>query len=124
MVREQILSVLAINEYIQISARRRNTLAVSKPIPVFAPVTMTTLPDKSGILSDMNLGFGGKICMMRDIKRPIVRPVTNPKTQCDPTIPEIGDVWRGPKRNPEKPEPSAQLLLFLYISIKHSCSTT
>ena len=105
MVHEQILSVLAINEYIQISARRRNTLAVSKPIPVFAPVTMTILPDKSGILSDVNLGFGGNICMMRYIKRPIVHPVTNPKTECDPTIPEIGDVClkgEGPKKESRK----------------------
>jgi hypothetical protein len=46
-------------------------LAVSKPVPVFAPVTITTLPDKSGISSIENLDFDGKLCLaavMMDIK--------------------------------------------------------
>ena len=37
-----------------------NTLTVSLPIPVLPPVTMTTLPAKSGISSTANLDFGAK----------------------------------------------------------------
>jgi len=46
------------------------TFAVSLPIPVFAPVTMITFPDKSGMSSTVNLGLGGKSC---DIVEAIVR---------------------------------------------------
>jgi hypothetical protein len=51
------------NTYEEILVQRDNvpTLAISFPIPVFAPVTMMTFPDKSG-MACMNFGFGGKDC--------------------------------------------------------------
>jgi hypothetical protein len=39
-----------------------HTFAVSNPSPVFPPVTMTTLPDRSGISFADQVGFDGKLC--------------------------------------------------------------
>ena len=41
--------------------------------PVFAPVTMTTLPVKSGISSTENLDFGGKDSESKEGTRPIIK---------------------------------------------------
>lgn len=38
---------------------------VSLPIPVFPPVTMTTLPDRSGIWSVENVDLGGKVWLAK-----------------------------------------------------------
>lgn len=47
-------------------------MAVSFPTPVLAPVTMTTLPDKSGMSSTLNLDLGGKDWEYMDATIPIV----------------------------------------------------
>jgi hypothetical protein len=42
------------------------TLAVSYPTPVFAPVTIMTLPERSGMWSTENLDFGGMLSLIND----------------------------------------------------------
>ena len=41
----------------------RRTFTVSFPIPLFPPVTIITLPDRSGISSTLNVGAGGNISL-------------------------------------------------------------
>lgn len=51
------------------------TLTVSKPMPLAPPVTMATLPERSGMSFTWNLVFGGKASWMNatsaDIKDPM-----------------------------------------------------
>lgn len=47
------------------------TLAVSYPMPLLAPVTIITFPERSGMLSTVYLGSGGKLCLMNDIMMPM-----------------------------------------------------
>ena len=61
IMRKQGLQAYSINAWFWVSIHeKKDTLAISKPTPVFAPVTMMTLPDRSGISLTVNLDFGGK----------------------------------------------------------------
>jgi hypothetical protein len=59
----------------KLEVMQKLTLAVSFPIPVFAPVTMMTLPDKSGISSTLYFGLATKVCFASDNKELICEEV-------------------------------------------------
>ena len=53
---------LSLNKALQKNGKMQSlTFAVSLPTPVFAPVTIITLPDRSGMSSTVNDGLGGNI---------------------------------------------------------------